>query len=227
MRMCLCLSICLVFLAGGGTALADPADLSNGVFIAHAPSSFQYTNSPPTGSWCGAYTEYAAIDSCSEQINEVDTQGPVVWYVLSAWTESKQWCGAQFGFGDYDAENFVVMEHGACFPSAGLTIPTSGWPGPNEGIALTTTDENWSGNFVPVYWMAGYVYGEDVIPLGPDPGSDFAGWARCEDQELRTRRFRAGRGRERWRARRYSLHPSGEPLGDRLRLHLSLRDQVR
>jgi gingipain R len=181
MRFRVIASACVVVLLGGGWALAQTTDLSNGVFIAHAPASLQYTNSPPTGTWCGAYAQYAAIDSCSEQINHVDTEGAIVWYVLSAWTESKEWCGAQFGLGDYDTDNFVIWEHGACFPSGGLTIPTSGWPGPNEGIALTTTDENWSGNFVPVYWFAGYVYGQDVIPLTLDPDSDFAGWARCVD----------------------------------------------
>ena len=183
MRIVLAASVCLILLLGWGCALADSSDLSNGVFIVHAPPSLQYTNSPPTGSWCGAYTQYAAIDTCSEQINHVDTQGAFVWYVLSAWTESKQWCGAQFGLGDYDPDNFVVWEHGACFPSGGLTIPTSGWPGPNEGIALTTTNANWSGNFVPVYWFAGYAYGEDVIPIAPDPDSEFAGWARCDNHE--------------------------------------------
>jgi hypothetical protein len=183
MRVSFLVPIGLACVMGAAGASADPTALSNGVFIAHAPSGLQYTNSPATGSWCGAYAQYAAIDSCSEQINHVDTQGAFVWYVLSAWAESKQWCGAQFGLGDYDANNFVIWEHGACFPSGGLTIPTSGWPGPNEGIALTTTSENWSGNFVPIYWFAGYVYGEDVIPLGPDPDSGLAGWARCEDQE--------------------------------------------
>jgi hypothetical protein len=89
MRFKVIASACVVVLLGGGWALAQTTDLSNGVFIAHAPSSLQYTNSPPTGTWCGAYAEYAAIDSCSEQVNEVDTEGPVVWYVLSAWTESK------------------------------------------------------------------------------------------------------------------------------------------
>jgi len=60
--------------------------------------------------------------------------------VLSAWTESKQWCGVEFGFGGYDGGAFLVAAHGGCFPGAGLTIPTSGWPGPGEGIALAVTD---------------------------------------------------------------------------------------
>jgi predicted outer membrane repeat protein len=183
MRFRFVASVCLVMFLGGGFVLADSSDLSNGVFIAHALANLQYTSDPPAGGWCGAYDEYAAIASCSEQINRIDSEGPVVWYVLAAWTESKEWCGAQFGFGDYDAGDFVIVDHGACFPSSGLKIPTSGWPGPNEGIALTTTDESWEGNFRPVYWIAGYAYGEDVIPLGPNPDLDSAGWASCEDQQ--------------------------------------------
>jgi hypothetical protein len=182
MRLCLGFAVCLLWFMVAGGVLADPADLTNGVFIAHAPSGFQYTSDPPGGSWCAAYAQNYAITSCEQQDNEIDSQDMAVWYVLSAWTESKEWCGTQFGFGDYDAGNFSIMGHGACFPSGGLTIPSSGWPGPNEGIALTTTDENWSGNFEPVYWIAGYAYGEDLIPLGPDPDGDFAGWARCGDQ---------------------------------------------
>ena len=181
MRFKVIASVCLVVLLGEGWALAQSTDLSDGVFIAHAPSGLEYTSSPPTGSWCGAYAGYAPIDSCSEQINRIDSQAPVVWYVLAAWSGSKQWCGTEFGLGDYDAENFAIWEHGACFPSSGISIPTSGWPGPNEGIALSTTDVNWSGNFVPVYWFAGYAYGEDVIPLAADPGTGLAGWARCND----------------------------------------------
>jgi hypothetical protein len=182
MRLYLGSAICLLWVVAGVGVLADSADLSDGVFIAHAPSDFQYTSDPPGGSWCAAYAQNYAITSCEQQDNEIDSQDMAVWYVLSAWTESKDWCGTQFGFGDYDADNFIIMGHGACFPSGGLTIPSSGWPGPNEGIALTTTDENWSGNFQPVYWIAGYAYGEDVISLGPDPDNDFAGWAGCEDQ---------------------------------------------
>jgi gingipain R len=180
MRFRVIVSACVVVLLGGGWALAQSTDLSDGVFIVHAPSGLQYTNSPPTGGWCGAYAE-CAIDSCSEQINRIDSQAPVVWYVLAAWTESKQWCGTEFGLGNYDADNFAIWEHGACFPSTGMSIPTSGWPGPNEGIALTTTDVSWSGNFIPVYWFAGYAYGEDVIPLAADPGTGLVGWARCND----------------------------------------------
>lgn len=168
---------------GGGEALADPADLSGGVFIAHAPSNLAYTNSPPSGSWCGEYLQSCAIDSCGEQDNRIDAVGMAVWYVLSAWGEPKAWCGAEFGFGDYDEEAFLILEHGACFPNQGLAIPTSGWPGPNEGIALATTDSSWAGNFEVVYWVAGYAYSEEMIPLSADPGSGFGGWAGCEDQE--------------------------------------------
>jgi hypothetical protein len=183
MRFALVASVCLGMLLAGSFALADLHDLSGGVFIAHAPPGLQYTNSPPSGSWCSEYMQNHAIASCEDQDNEIESQGMAVWYVLSAWNESKEWCGAEFGLGDYDEQAFVIELHGPCFPISGLSIPGPSWPGPNAGIALTTTDTPWSGNFQPVYWFAGYVYAEDVIPLSPDPASGVGGWTTCEDQE--------------------------------------------
>jgi hypothetical protein len=81
MRFRFVASVCLVMFLGGGFVLADSSDLSNGVFIAHALANLQYTSDPPAGGWCGAYDEYAAIASCSEQINRIDSEGPVIWYV--------------------------------------------------------------------------------------------------------------------------------------------------
>jgi gingipain R len=107
-----------------------------------------------------------------------------VWYVLSAWAESKEWRGVQFGLGTYDADDFAITQYGPCFPSQGMVLPTSGWPGPDEGIALTAMDTTWVGNFQPVYWFAGYVYGEGLIPLAEDPASAFVGWANIENTEF-------------------------------------------
>ena len=47
------------------------------------------------------------------------------------------------------------------------------WPGPNNGISVTASEGNWTGNFQPVYWFAGYTNGTEAgqIPLAPHPAS--------------------------------------------------------
>jgi len=172
-------------------ATAESWDLSGGVFIAHAPAGVQFSASPPEGGWCQLYADSLAITSCEQQVNRIDSGDGSVWYVLAAWDEAKEWCGTEFGFGSYDAQSFAFVSSGPCFPSDGLEIPTSNWPGPNEGVAITTTDEPWSGNFEPVYYFTGYAYYEDQIPLSVDPDSDFGGWANCDEDKEAAESFGA------------------------------------
>ncbi len=176
-RVCLAL-VCVGLQAT--IAAADPANLENGVLIAHHPSGLQYSAGQD---WCQRYFQGFSIDSCGEQHNRIDLHGSEgessVWYVLAAWDESKEWCGMEFGFGEYDPDIYVFLDQGHCFPGDGLELPTVGWPGPNEGTALATTTMHWSGNFVPVYWFAGYAYKEGVIPLAADPANSFAGVGNC------------------------------------------------
>jgi hypothetical protein len=132
--------------------------------------------------YCERYFQDFAIDSCSEQSNRIDLDGnqgqTSVWYVLAAWGEEKEWCGAEFGFADYDSTIYLFQQWGPC-PSSALAIPTPGWPGPEEGIALSLPDTTWAGNFVPVYFFAGYAYEQGTIPLAANPASDFGGTANC------------------------------------------------
>ncbi|MBM3957784.1 MAG: hypothetical protein FJ313_07020, partial [Gemmatimonadetes bacterium] len=162
------------------TASSDPGNLEGGVFLAHHPPGVQYSQGVD---WCQTYVDSFAIDSCSEQHNRIDLDGnegqSSVWYVLAAWTEEKQWCGTEFGLGEYDPDIYAFAEWGPCSPGANLEIPTGNWPGPSEGTAVTTTDTAWSGNFVPVYWFSGYAYYEGVIPLAADPATDFGGTGNC------------------------------------------------
>ncbi len=175
--------VCLALVCIGlqvTVAAADPANLENGVLIAHHPPGLQYSAGQD---WCQRYFDDFAIDTCSDQHNRIDldaNQGETsVWCVLAAWDESKEWCGTEFGFGEYDPDIYLFLDHGPCFPVDGLDIPTAGWPGPNAGTALTTTTTHWSGNFVPVYWFAGYAYQEGVIPLAADPATSFGGTGNC------------------------------------------------
>ncbi len=149
------------------------------MFIAHAPAAMQFSTDPPPEGWCQEYLAHHAIDSCGAQINRIDTYDGVIWFVLAAWSEAKQWCGTEFGLGAYEEGVFTITEHGACFPGEGLEIPTDRWPGPNEGTAIVTTSESWSGNFVPVYYFTGYAYAEGVMPLAINPSTGGGGMANC------------------------------------------------
>ena len=106
-----------------------------------------------------------------------------MWYVLAAWSESKEWCGVEYGFGTFDASILAFDDHGPCFPVDGLELPTSGWPGPNEGVAMTVVGgDTWTGNWVPVYYFVGYAYSEaGQIPIDVDPQGPFIGFANCQN----------------------------------------------
>jgi len=103
------------------TASSDPGNLEGRVFIAHHPPGVQYSQGVDC---CQAYLESFAIDSCSEQHGRIDLDGnegeSSIWYVLAAWTEEKQWCGAEFGFGEYEPDAYAFIEWGPCSPGENL-----------------------------------------------------------------------------------------------------------
>ncbi len=167
-----------VLLALLSSAWATPDDLSGGVFIAHYVPEVIYTHDPPMDA-CEAYAPYA-ITSCAQQCTRVDTDSmrTIVWYVLCAWTEEKEFWGAEIGVGEYSEDMFLYIAWDVCFPpSGGLVIPAGHFPGPNEGTAFVATGEPWQGNYVPVLWVAGHAYAESgVIQLSVDPPTGWAGW---------------------------------------------------
>ncbi|MCK4306201.1 MAG: hypothetical protein KAY24_18315, partial [Candidatus Eisenbacteria sp.] len=164
-----------------GVAAADSGNLEGGVFIAHCAAALHFSSDPPPEGWCKHYLDHHAISDCKDQANRIDTERGVIWYVLCAWSEGKKWCGTEFGFGAYEPAIFAFIDWGPCFPDAGLELPGAMWPGPEEGTALTTTaGSNWSGNFLPVYYFAGYAYAEGIIPLSVDPNMGFGGTGNCE-----------------------------------------------
>ncbi len=169
--------------AVSGAARGDPSDLAWGVFITHHVPELAFTTAPPPEGWCGAYWSHP-LEVCADQNARVDVNGRrgCVWFVLAAWEENKVWCEAEFGFGEYDPRVFSFLDRGPCFPGTGLEVPTSGWPGPNEGIALAAQGTPWAGNFMPVYRFGGYAYsyyGAEIIPLGPNPATGSAGTTNC------------------------------------------------
>ncbi len=171
-------------LLSGTAAMGDADDLSGGALIAHYASEVTYSSDPPAcGNWCCAYTDFAITSIAQERVR-IDGGGetPVIWYVLAAWQEDKTWCAVEFGFGNYTKANFEMVEYGPCFPvhGSGLELPTPGWPGPNEGTAITRTGTAWTGNWRAVYYFVGYAYdGVEMIPLSIDPPTEYCGFANC------------------------------------------------
>ena len=156
-----------------------PADLNDGVLIAHHPPGLQYTSPTPPGGWCQAYQDEFRVAGCHELDAQIDLAGDAVWYVLAAWNDAREWCEVEFGLGAYDPQLFAFDSWGSCFPGLGLETPTGGWPGPNAGISLETMDTPWAGNYEPVVWFAGYTYTAGVIPLSVHCESAFAGTRNC------------------------------------------------
>jgi hypothetical protein len=165
---------------GVGMASAQQTDLTGGTFIAHHDPAM--VASVPQEGYCQQYLDGFAIEVCEDANPTIDTTAPVVWFLLSAFPGGdKEWCGTEFGFGDFDPYNFVFTGFGPCTPGGNLEIPTDFWPGPNEGTAIVTTDTPWFGNLLPVYYFEGYAYYylPAVIPVGVDPPTGFGGWGNC------------------------------------------------
>lgn len=72
-----------------------------------------------------------------------------------------------FGLGGYDESACYISFFGPTRPELQpLEIPSAGWPGPNEGTAVSWAPQCLSGEMVPVYYFGVYVYGSTTIPLG-------------------------------------------------------------
>jgi hypothetical protein len=73
--------------------------------------------------------------------------------------------GVQFGFGDYSEADIRIDAHGICNDNY-LIIPTSGWPGPNEGLALLFVPAKET-KIIELAWFAVFAYTAATLPLGP------------------------------------------------------------
>lgn len=181
----LCLTTLLILFVAGAVH-ADPTMLGGGVLLTHYAEEMTYSSDPPALGWCGGYSANHAITTFDENVCRVDVPGdylPCCWFIIAVWQEEKIWCGTEFGFGDYDPAIFTYLEYEPCYPpDGGLEIPTSGWPGPNEGTAFVVTGAPWEGNFVPVMFFGGYAYsyaGPGIILVAEDPVTGFVGFSNC------------------------------------------------
>jgi hypothetical protein len=151
---------------GGAGAQFGPH--ANGVLVPHIQSGLEYSSSQ-------SYEGQSEVRDCEDAIvagvvlggDEIPAQ---IFYVLA----SLEACpgplclaGVEFGFGDYDPSAISVFDHGLCNDGY-LSLPTDGWPGPNEGVALLFLPYKRQ-KIVEVAWFAAYVYAPGVLPLGPDP----------------------------------------------------------
>ena len=159
----------------GPAAMAGVDNLAGGALITHYVSGIPFsTDAPACGDWCCAYAGFEISDPADEVLR-INSGTAAVWYVLAAWSEPKIWKGVEFGFGNYvnDPAMFAFVAFGPCFPVDGLELPTAGWPGPNEGMAITVSGADvWSGNWLPVYSFTGYAYDAvGQIPIDVDPAT--------------------------------------------------------
>ena len=92
-------------------ASVNASDLSGGVLLVHAPPNLVYS---------GSICDSTKIVTCQDQVPRTDSEGPIVWFVLSAWADEKSFEGVGFGLGDYlvsqartcPGKHFVGIETG-------------------------------------------------------------------------------------------------------------------
>ncbi len=165
---------------------ADPHVLEGGALIIHhIIHQVRYT---PI---CDLFYEISPISDCNDQNNTVQTSTyvSVVWFVVAAFDEDKEWCQVQFGLSDFDPDLMGFADALPCYPpGGGFELESSGWPGPGEGTTIVATGGPWQGNWVPVYGFWGYAYGGSyaapgVVQLIPDPTATvpFGGFRDCAD----------------------------------------------
>ncbi len=97
------------------------------MLIAHHPPNVQYSSG---NDWCAMYESTYHLSACEDQNPRIDINGnlghPALWYVLAAWDETKEWCGAELGLSNFDPSIFHFIDWGPC-PATCLDLPTSGW----------------------------------------------------------------------------------------------------
>jgi hypothetical protein len=147
--------------------------------MCHHQVGLVYTSDTPAGGWC----QFNDLDGCNENNDEIEMT-PIVWFVCAGFEGASMWCGAEFGI-TYTPYSWIPLEYDVCAPGGFLTIPTPGWPGPNEGISIATTDTPWSGTFEEVYWFGGYGYYGGTWCLYDNPGSPgTVGFSNCSQVEF-------------------------------------------
>ena len=103
------------------------------------------------------YCDSSGVSTCAQAVTNVpiDSSGIVLLHIMAAFpdTSNPRMNAVSFGI-DYDAEKMWIVDKGSC---GGWELPTSSWPAPGSGTALTWTDPK-TERLTEVYWIAAYVY---------------------------------------------------------------------
>ena len=164
-----------------------PGPNAGGVLLVHTDDSIAYTSD---GVYAGASgiscapdptcPPYEGYTDCVEALGRANpTSGhgsaPSVWWVLAAFPPGTQSCPRLTGitFGADWTEALTLLGYGS---GGDFELPTSQWPAPGEGTAVTWQAAQRS-QVAEVYWFAGYSdYGSELFALEPHPtqGGNFA-----------------------------------------------------
>ena len=160
MRKVLLAVAALALMAGG--VYAGPN--AGAVFVWHADQTITTTG----GDVCGAMQLPA---TCDELVPQAVSADGVEWILMVlANTTDMQVSTLVWGLGQYDPGAVYIGYYGPCDPwGTALEIPTSGWPGPGEGTAVSWAPNCWTGTMFAFYYLGAYVYAPGTVPYGPHP----------------------------------------------------------
>lgn len=163
----LALGFPLLAFALGLATRSEAGPNAGGVVILHRNASLTYTIG---ANFCGV----SGITKCEDAVTSASPGIPVVLHALAAFPGNHfpRLSGITIGV-NYDATKVFVAHWGAC---GDFSLPTSGWPGPNEGLAMTWNQPK-TGYLTEVCWFDAYAYtGPTTFKLVPHPtgGSSFA-----------------------------------------------------
>ncbi len=154
---------------------------ANAVLIPHLQPGIEYSAGE-------IYSGQSTLRRCADAIvsgpydSGEEVEARVFYLILSVENcpGPRGFGGIEFGFEQYDQSAIEITSHGYyCPPRAEiLVIPTAGWPGPNEGVAITyggdQRDRIRTETILELAWFAAYVYGAETLPLGIMPSSRVA-----------------------------------------------------
>jgi hypothetical protein len=154
-----------------GPAYAGPH--AYGVILPHLNPNLEYSSSSSV-----SYAGQSDLRDCENAIaeGEILPEEVQIWFVMASFKDSPgpvDLAGIDFGFAGFSSSDIVFVDHGICDDGvfSVLELPTDGWPGPNEGTAVTFMPGKRS-RLVEIYWFATYVYAAVSIEFDVDPLTD-------------------------------------------------------
>jgi hypothetical protein len=150
--------------ATNSTAPCDPGPCRTpnygGFLIVHSNPDLIYTTD--NDGYCGQ----SGLTSCADAITSQMGPSIKIIHVLAAFPSesSPRVTGLTFGI-DYDSTKISLEDYGSC---GDFELPTTGWPAPGEGTAVTFAAAQ-TGLLTEVYWFAAYNLAPATLNLIPHP----------------------------------------------------------